>query len=235
MVIKSKSFLFLVASLAVSSGVFAQTEKGNGQSQRYQSTPLPAYMQAGAVERKYQSYRVPSYTGADTNAYKFRMTLKRSIEMMFPPANWTVIISPTLNPDEVIEWHQGRHETAISALAQQNNLVVITNKETGIVGIAKTDRVAKALASGDGQSWFVEAPSTMKKVLEKWVQQAGYNGLDWLPTQDYEILYPAVILGDVQEAVTQLLRSVAGERLPLQASLTANNVIQIKQGGWQAP
>lgn len=184
---------------------------------------------------QYRPYEIPAYTGASNTAYRFRMSLGRAVSMMYPAPKWDVVMAPTLPGDQIIEWYQGRHEIPAEALSRQNNIVVVANTETGIVGVAKEKEIATILASGDGSAWFVEAPSTMRKVVEGWVRQAGYNGLDWLPSQDYEILYPAVIVGDLPTAVTKLLQSVAGERLPLQAVEKGNKVLQVRQGGWQAP
>ena len=164
-----------------------------------------------------------------------KVFLSDAMEMMFPGDAWKVAYDENLSPSRRITWSSVPGERTVDAIARQNGIYFAVNEAELAVGVSVDKKVAESLAYRENKVWYVHAPSTLKTTVERWASKAGYAGVDWQPTQDYEVLYPATITGDLADAMNVLLRSVAGERLPLQAEVTPNKVIQIKRGGWKAP
>lgn len=158
-----------------------------------------------------------------------------AMKMLFPDDDWTINVDRSLGDDAPVSWSvSGKQPDVIQAMAKQNGLYVAVNDDERSVGVSEDPKLAPLLAHKVPMVWWVDPAFTMSEQVEEWARLAGWR-TSWLPSRDFYLEHPAVLTGTLQDAVSQLIGSVADTDLPLRATTSPNNVIAIMQGGWDAP
>lgn len=188
-------FLFLAATLAWAGTAVAAGMPEGDYTDKHARSGEEGSQNGGAdsgrdaaAGESNESYEVVRNTGHEA-------PLRAAERALLPSGGcWRFLIQRGLE-DREVSWGRGAPwPTVVRRMAAQAGLEAAFNYQDCIVAIGSSRRIATHMAKTGGNVWHVREDQTIKAVLERWAERAGWQ-LAWDPGFTYDVEYSGTLVG----------------------------------------
>ena len=180
------------------------------------------------------SYKMSEDTSDEHKVFSYgkNVPLKIALEKVIPESSsWLFKIDDGLS-HQPVSWDGGESwEGVVNEISENNPINIVLNHSEKVVGVAVPSDLAAAMASRTAQVFKLDGKISLRKNLEKWAKESGYQRIVYSPDiHDIDYMVPdAVFLGAINAkggSLDQMLNNLNERaRVPLEAEFKEGNKI----------